>query len=360
MRFTTLCTYVFTFSLFFLVSSCTEEQRKHYEATPTAYGRVDNIMIVAEKHNWETTIGDSVRMYFEALYPVTPQPEPILELRHVKPQEFNGSKTLKTHRAIIVLGVLDEDDPASEMIKKTLGENNITRAQEDPDYRIAIAKDRWAKGQVIVYWFGPNRQELLKSISEDYNKVLKIFHQADEEMLLRQIYAMGEQTEITNMIKKNLGVQLRIPKEYFLGYQDSIAVWARYETDKMSSDIFVTTLPLTPETKLTPEVCHSLRDTLTKKYFSTWIEGSYMQIDDRYLPVYYQYMQINNSQALQARGIWAMVNDFMGGPFVSYMIEDRANQRIIFLDGFVHAPGTPKRPKMRKLDAVFSTFKLSS
>ncbi len=111
--------------------------------------------------------------------------------------------------------------------------------------------------------------------------------------------------------------------------------------------------------KMTPEIYHSLRDTLTKKYFSTWIEGSYMQIDDRYLPVYYQYMQINNLQALQARGIWAMVNDFMGGPFVSYMIEDKANQRVIFLDGFVHAPGTKKRPKMRKLDAVFSTFKLT-
>lgn len=81
-----------------------------------------------------------------------------------------------------------------------------------------------------------------------------------------------------------------------------------------------------------------------------------MQIDDRILPIYYNEMQFDQKPALQARGLWGMVNDFMGGSFVTYMIKDEENQRIILLDGFVHAPGKRKRPELRKLDMIFSTF----
>ncbi|MBL4650451.1 MAG: DUF4837 family protein, partial [Aureispira sp.] len=41
---------------------------------------------------------------------------------------------------------------------------------------------------------------------------------------------------------------------------------------------------------------------------------------------------------------------------VTYMIKDPANNRVIILDGSLHAPGQKKRPKMRKLDMIFSTF----
>ena len=70
-------------------------------------------------------------------------------------------------------------------------------------------------------------------------------------------------------------------------------------------------------------------------------------------------MQFDNKETLQARGLWGMVNDFMGGPFVTYMIKDEVNNRMIILDGFVHAPGQKKRPEMRKLDMIFSTFSIS-
>ena len=85
-----------------------------------------------------------------------------------------------------------------------------------------------------------------------------------------------------------------------------------------------------------------------------------MQIDDRVLPIYYQEMSFDNKPTLQARGLWGMVNDFMGGSFVTYMIKDEANNRVIILDGFIHAPGQKKRPEMRKLDMIFSTFNVKS
>ncbi len=139
----------FIISIIFFVSlltSCTEHQQKRLAVTPTSYGKVDNIMVVADNYTWTTTIGDTFRNYFEALYPVTPQPEPIYDLRYKKPLEFKDVKVLKTHRAIIILGALDDmDDPASELIRESIGEKNIKRASEQSNYRIAVHKDRWAQ-----------------------------------------------------------------------------------------------------------------------------------------------------------------------------------------------------------------------
>lgn len=339
------------------LSSCTEKQRTKFTVTPTAYGKVDNIMVVADEYTWTTTIGDTFRNYFEALYPVTPQPEFIYDLRHKTPQEFKEGKILKTHRAILIIGALDDmSDPASAEIRKAIGEANVKRAAEQNTYRIAVHKDRWAQGQTVVYWFGPTREELLKTIVKDYQKVMNQFNKADTDLFIQQIYAAGQNVKASDVLRKTLDISLKIPKEYALANSDSVSIWLRRETNKTSSNIFIYTLPLADSTKPSPEHHKRIRNQLTKVYFSTHIENSYMQIDDRVLPIYYQEMTFDNKPALQSRGLWGMVNDFMGGSFVTYMIEDTANNRVIILDGFVHAPGQKKRPEMRKLDMIFSTL----
>lgn len=339
------------------ISSCTQKQRTSIAVTPNAYGKVDNIMVVADDYTWTTTIGDTFRNYFEALYPVTPQPEPIYDLRHKTPKEFNEGKILKTHRAIIIMGALDDmNDPASAEIRKAIGPENVQKAIDQPNYRIAFHQDRWADGQTVVYWFGPTREELLKTVAKDYQEVMKQFNIADTEFFIQQIYAPGSNADATNAIYETFKIDLKIPREFALANIDSNSIWLRRETNKTSSNIFIYSLPLSDTTALIPENHKRLRNQLTKVYFSTHIEDSYMQIDDRVLPIYYQEMTFDNKKALQARGLWGMVNDFMGGPFVTYMIEDPKNNRVIILDGFMHAPGQKKRPGMRKLDMIFSTF----
>ena len=83
-----------------------------------------------------------------------------------------------------------------------------------------------------------------------------------------------------------------------------------------------------------------------------------MEVDDKNLPIYFKEMLFQGMRGLQARGIWRMEKDFMGGSFVTYLLPDAKNKRIIFIDAFVYAPGQKKRPEMRRLDTVFSTFKL--
>jgi hypothetical protein len=344
---------------FYLLTACTNEQSRKYQVTPNSYGKVDNIMLVADDYTWTTSIGDTFRNFFEAFYPVTPQPESIYDIQYKKPKAFKDAKILRTHRAIIILGVLDDqEDYASVLVRKSLGAKNIERARKEKNYRIAIHKDRWATGQIVVYWFAPTRSELLETVARDHQKVMNVFNKADTEKFIEQIYIPGQNLEATKLIENSLDLSIKIPRAYQLAHDDSTAVWLRKETDKISSNIFICSLPLSDSTRPSPEHHKRIRDQLTKNYFSTHIDGSYMQIDDRVLPIYYQPMTFDNKQTLQARGLWGMVNDFMGGSFLSYMIVDDEQQRVLFLDGFVHAPGQKKRPELRKLDMIFSTFKI--
>ncbi len=361
LRFITVHPFKGSF-LFFLLSllflgSCTNQQRSRLAVTPSAYGKVDNIMVVADDYTWTTTIGDTFRNAFEALYPVTPQPEPLYNLRFKTPKEFKEGKIFKTFRSIVIMGVLDdENDGATSLIRRAIGEENVQRALDDPNYTIAIHRDRWAQGQTIIYWFAPTRTALLKTVVKDYERVMNQFNEADTRRFIEQIYAPGQNVKASKAVLSLFDMSLKVPREYVVANVDSVSMWMRKETDKTSSNIFIYSLPISDSTQPNPERHKYIRDKLTKQYFSTHIEDSYMRIDDRYLPIYYQTMTSDGKPTLQARGLWGMVNDFMGGSFVSYMMLDEEHDRVLFLDGFVHAPGQKKRPEMRRLDMIFSTL----
>ncbi len=341
----------------FLLNSCSEEQIKRLEVTPTAYGSVDNVYLVCHEYYWQGIVGDSFRVNFEALYPITPQPEPILDVRHVDTKKFN--QVMKTHRAIILLVNLEEkDDPVTKLVIKALGEKNVKRAQEDDRYRIAVHRERWAKEQNVIYWFAPNKQKLFETVVRDHKQVLNILHEADAKLLSKQVYKYGNNNKINQILIDSFGLEMLIPKGYSIAHQDSTAFWLRMDGDKVNSNIFVHTIDIADAKMLSPDSLKAIRNRVTQQYFSSWAEGSYMQIDDKNLPIFFQEVEFGESKGLQARGVWYMEKDFMGGPFVSYLIPDRFRRRLILVDGFVYAPGQKKRPEMRKLDMIFSTFKL--
>jgi hypothetical protein len=58
------------------------------------------------------------------------------------------------------------------------------------------------------------------------------------------------------------------------------------------------------------------------------------------------------------RGLWKMVGDMMGGPFVSLVRLDEQNNRVIVVEGFVYAPETEKRNLIRRIEAALYTLRL--
>ena len=67
---------------------------------------------------------------------------------------------------------------------------------------------------------------------------------------------------------------------------------------------------------------------------------------------------VHNQYALEARGLWYMENDGMGGPFVSHSRVDTTRNIVIVVEGFVFAPEKMKRGLMRRLEGSLYTLNL--
>ena len=49
---------------------------------------------------------------------------------------------------------------------------------------------------------------------------------------------------------------------------------------------------------------------------------------------------------------------YMAGPFLSYSVLDKDNNRMIVVEGFTFAPAINKRDYMFELEAILRTFKM--
>ena len=54
----------------------------------------------------------------------------------------------------------------------------------------------------------------------------------------------------------------------------------------------------------------------------------------------------------QWRGMWRVVNDFMGGPFVSYTFADNRTGNLVTVEGYYYEPNQKKRNQLLQLEAI--------
>ena len=96
-------------------------------------------------------------------------------------------------------------------------------------------------------------------------------------------------------------------------------------------------------------------ETYGKEFIRMSSDTSYMSTNVIDLPTYeYTYFH-NNVYTREVRGIWEAVNDFKGGPFVSYVLLNETKGEIVFIDTFVFAPGKEKRDFVQQLDCIIKT-----
>ena len=82
-----------------------------------------------------------------------------------------------------------------------------------------------------------------------------------------------------------------------------------------------------------------------------------MKINDLDLPLITTAITVDKKYTLEARGIWEMENDYMGGPFITYLVHDPNKNELIFLDGFLYAPGQDKRDHIMALEHIFKSLR---
>ena len=347
-------------TLFLIFTGCASEVREKFEATKYAFGRANRLCVVADKDVWESNIGDTIRYYFGSAYPILPQPEPFFDITYFTPKELEADPYRKELRSYLLIGDLtDENSPSGRMISKDIGSEKTRKAIEQNDYNITVGRDKWAQGQLLIYLFAQNRDQLVDVIKRNFPAITKRLNKGNADQYEASIYFGGENIALKEKAEAKFGIEIRVPSDYFLAIENEETMWLRKETDRVSSNIMIHKLKYEDQSQLTKEGIKAIRDELGKKYVSTEIDGTYMQINDVDLPMLTQAITINGNYTIEARGIWEIVNDFMGGPFVGYLIHNAATNELLYVDCFVHAPGKKKRDHVQYLEYIVSTLKFS-
>jgi hypothetical protein len=82
-----------------------------------------------------------------------------------------------------------------------------------------------------------------------------------------------------------------------------------------------------------------------------------MTTEDAYAP-YISETIVDNKPAIETKGLWNLKEDFMGGPFINYAIEDKINKRWVVVEGFAFAPSVEKRNYMLELESIIRSVKI--
>jgi hypothetical protein len=99
----------------------------------------------------------------------------------------------------------------------------------------------------------------------------------------------------------------------------------------------------------------AMRDSIGKKYIPGPDEGTYMITEKAFAPYLFP-TQIGDIKGAEARGIWEINGYPMAGPFLTYILNDKANKRKLIVEGFTFAPNTQKRDYMFELEAILRTI----
>ena len=110
----------------------------------------------------------------------------------------------------------------------------------------------------------------------------------------------------------------------------------------------------TPEF-LNPDSIAAERDKITKMYYRSSDDKSYVKIADSYITTTEE--NFNGKYALMSEGLWRMSDKSMGGPFVNYTFYDENTRRIYMLDGSIFAPKYYKKKLIQQVDVMLKSFR---
>ncbi len=336
-----------------IMCACNSEVTQQLDSKNTALGRLNQIVVVADPNIWESTVGDTFRYYFESAYPLLPAPEAIFDLKYYTPEEIQNVEVRREFRTYTFLADLsDEASPTTKMVKKDMGNEKFNQALKMGTPTTSVGRDKWAKGQLLVYLFGQNQDSIKSTIRKAFPAVARRVNKHDESILNSMVYAVITDVGLSEDIQERYNININIPTDYVIARDDKVnnVTWLRKNTNKADYHIVFRKFEYTDPNQISKESIINMRNAFGKEYVTSDVPNNFMVVNDEDLPVYEYTLKLDNKYAKEVRGIWEMTEEFTGGPFCTYVIVDEENGELTYIDTFVLAPGQKKRNLMMQLD----------
>ena len=306
-----------------ILVSCDKEVKNF---KPQSSGRINSISVIIDKSSWDGKIGDAIREKYASEFVGLPQVEEAFTLNYIPYEAFTGFG--RTARNVIYINKKKQDKPR-------------------------MIRDRYARPQLFLEVSGLDNESIIKGILSSFEFSSTQFQN-------------GEITEnknrILNSLLKDTGldslnISLKIPSAYSVFKNELETVWLQKPLKNGTSNLIVKDLnsSVSDFEKINLNDVVSLRDSIGKEFIPGRVENSYMITEKEYLP-YISYQSVNGFEAIETRGTWEVKGDYMGGPFINYIIKDTLNKSLLYVEGFVFSPSQRKRDKMIELEAVIKSM----
>lgn len=290
------------------------------------------LLVVCDKDWLQTTDGSIVMDVVNSEVPGLPQIESNFKVLSINPRGFN--KIYQSFANIIVLDF-------NSKYKKA---------------EMKIAHDTYAHPQIIVYITAPTGKALAEFVSIRSQQLIDLFVNA--ELNRKRDYLKHHSSgKVMTYVQKHFGCNIYVPKDINAIKEGKNFMWASSNQTDNRMNICIYSFPFTAEENFSKESFIAHRDSFMKKNIQGNNVDQYMTTTSDYIST--RKIMFEGHFVLEARGLWNMHNDMMGGPFVSYTQVDTVSNLIIVAEGFVYAPDKNKKTYIRELEAAIQTLTIN-
>ena len=322
-------------ALVLLVISCDTTVKKGssgHRILPNITGGAGEVLVVMDTYNWEHAVGELTKDILKDEYPALPQSEPLFDVTHITSASFDNM--FRYHRSVVLV--------------------TVNESREEPAIR--FRKNVWAKPQIVVQVEASGSHDLLQVIGANRDKIQQFLVQNDRKRLMNS-YEESKDLEIEKKMASNHQIRLSIPRGYNIDFFKDEYSSVSIETPDYSQVIHVFEYPADGPEDLATDLLIRKRNEFCREYVQGPTEDSYMTTSTIYPPEVYD-LQMKNKKVVEIRGLWDLVNGFMGGPFVSHSIFDEKRSRIVTVEGYVYYPNQKKRVKIKQLEAIIYSLEI--
>lgn len=314
--------------LIFSMAACKQQTGNSKQFLPESTGAVNSLIVVTENLHWQGEVGDRIREIFaqpaQGLSPI----QPIFSITQIPPKIFEGA--VRNSRSILLLA------------QDTLSLGHIkTNVYSNPQ-KVAVVKGR-------------NQEELLTNLNAVAQKAMESFKTTELEEAQRRFKRSLNREKA---LEDEFGIALNIPSAYKVGKHEDNFVWFDRQIPKGTMNIIAYSMPedsFRNDSTFVADIV-KMRDSIGKKYVPGPYEDTFMMTEKAFAPYVFP-AEIGGKKGAEAKGIWEINGYPMAGPFLTYIINDKENNRKLIIEGFAFAPSTVKRDYMFELEAILKTVK---
>ncbi len=317
--------------LMLLFSSCSGKKGGKSVFATTSSGNAYELLVVVDQDLWQRPAGRALNDVLKSDVPGLPQSEASFRVMFTDPAYFDA--TLKLVRNIVEVKVSDM----------------YTQPKMTYEY------DVYAHPQAVLNIQAPDEKSFEEYVTRHTQTIVNFFTRAEMNRQIR-VLETSYNDYVYTQVKKLFGCEVWVPGALASHKVGDHFLWAGTNSATNDQNFVIYSFPYTDPKTFTKEFFLHKRDSVMKVNIPGAREGMYMATDTAFTSV--KPIAVQDKYALEARGLWRIKNDFMGGPFVSHMRLDTINQRIVVSEVFVYSPDKMKRNLIRQMEASLYTLRL--